>query len=236
MIPCTEVEVPAAGAVAVAELSDLGAILDRDVQLATWVRPRDPRIEAVAAAVAEELGPDARVVVRCDEDDLGAEVTARIPAAAFARDAAAASAWRDDVVGLCEAFAELVQAAELMISLEGPAEATCPRFHVDRVGIRLLTTYSGPGTEWLAESDVDRAWLGEPGQGRQDDQNGVMRPGATVRAVAPFSVALLKGEAWPGAAGRGAVHRSPDPAGAPRVLLRVDMLRQRAGVGEEVAR
>jgi hypothetical protein len=37
---------------------------------------------------------------------------------------------------------------------------------------------------------------------------------------------LLKGEAWPGAQDFGAVHRSPDPAGERRVLLRIDMLSQ----------
>ena len=25
----------------------------------------------------------------------------------------------------------------------------CPRFHTDHVGVRLICTYVGPGTEWL---------------------------------------------------------------------------------------
>ena len=109
----------------------------------------------------------------------------------------------------------------------GPVAAEGLWAHVDRVGVRMLVTYSGPGTEWLADADVDRARLGEAGQDLPDDQNGVMRPGAVIRSVAPFAVTLLKGEAWPGAEGFGAVHRSPDPGGAPRALLRVDMLSQR---------
>jgi len=217
----------AGGAVEVAELEDLAEILAPANHLVSWRRPVDAGIAAVAEASAAQLGRDARGVVRCGADDPAAEVAALIPAVAWERDRVAAAAWRDDVVEICEAFAELVQAEDLMVSFEGPEEATCPRFHVDLVGVRMLVTYSGPGTEWLAEADVDRAWLGEAGQDLPDDQNGVMRAGAEVRSLAPFSVSLLKGEAWPGAKGRGAVHRSPDPAGAPRALLRVDMLSQR---------
>jgi len=28
--------------------------------------------------------------------------------------------------------------------------AMCPRFHVDRVPVRLIVTWGGPGTQWLA--------------------------------------------------------------------------------------
>ena len=90
----------------------------------------------------------------------------------------------------------------------------------------MLVTYCGPGTEWLPHHHVDRRWLGEAGMGRPDDQNGVMRDGSTVRRAPAFGVVLLKGEAWPGARGFGAVHRSPDPGGTQRTLLRVDMLSQ----------
>ncbi|MFN3240627.1 MAG: DUF1826 domain-containing protein [Planctomycetota bacterium] len=226
----------APGAAEVTDLADLASILEPDRHLTTWRRPLDPAVQALASRLAGDLGRDARAVVRCSEVDLRAEVADLLPESAWRIDPEAAAAWQDDVVELCEAFAELVQADELMISLEGPDEATCPRFHVDRVGIRMLVTYSGPGTEWLAECDVDRRFLGEPGQDRPDDQNGVMKRGAVVRSVEPFSVTLLKGEAWPNAEGFGAVHRSPDPAGAARVLLRVDMLSQLGGGDQEAGR
>jgi len=223
----TEMRVLAAGAVEVVDLGDLATILEPECNLTTWRRPVDAAVQALAGRVAPALDRDARTVVRCSEVDLAAEVTDLLPQDAWRADPEAAAEWRDDVVQLCEAFADLVQADELMISLEGPSEATCPRFHVDRVGIRMLVTYSGPGTEWLAESDVDRSFLGEAGQDLPDDQNGVIRDGGEVRSVEPFSVTLLKGEAWPNGEGHGAVHRSPDPLGAPRALLRVDMLSQR---------
>ena len=226
MTSCSQARALAEGAVEVHELADLGEVLDPQVHLASWTRPVDDRISDLARRTAEHLGRDSRVILRYGVDSLRGEVAALIPEEAWAHDAAAAEAWRDDVVRHCEAFAELLQAEDLMVSFEGPEERTCPRFHVDRVGVRMLVTYSGPGTEWLADADVDRARLGEAGQDLPDDQNGVMRPGAVIRSVAPFAVALLKGEAWPGAEGFGAVHRSPDPGGAPRALLRVDMLSQ----------
>ena len=227
MTRCSQARALAEGAVEVHELADLGEVLDPQIHLATWTRPLDDRIADLARRSAEHLGRDSRVVLRCSADSLLDEVAALIPEEAWDHDESAAAAWRDDVVQHCEAFAELLQAEDLMVSFEGPEERTCPRFHVDRVGVRMLVTYSGPGTEWLADADVDRARLGAAGQELPDDQNGVIRSGAVIRSVAPFAVTLLKGEAWTGAEGFGAVHRSPDPGGAPRALLRVDMLSQR---------
>lgn len=231
----TDMRSLAAGAAEVSDLGDLAAILETELNLVSWRRQAVPGVGELAGRVAHDLGRDSRTVVTCGEADLRAEVQDLLPEAAFRADPEAAALWRDDIVEVCEAFADLVQAKELMISLEGPEEATCPRFHVDRVGIRVLVTYSGPGTEWLSEDDCDRSFLGEAGQDLPDDQNGVMRPGAVARRVEPFSVTLLKGEAWPNAAGRGAVHRSPDPEGVPRALLRVDVLSQQAADGQLVA-
>ena len=212
---------------------DVTAILDPKVHIAIWRRPVDPRIVDLLERDECEFGAPERFVGRRLDWNPDRDFANLLPAAARAVDPAGADALVQDVSGLCEMFAELVCADELMVSLESPDEATCPRFHVDRLGVRMLVTYLGSGTEWLSHEHVDRRWLGSPGHGRPDDQNGLMLPGAVVQQVAPFDVVLLKGEAWPGAEGFGAVHRSPDPAGQRRVLLRVDMLSQgRVGVEE----
>jgi hypothetical protein len=44
-----------------------------------------------------------------------------------------------------------------LLSLSHPM---CPGFHVDRVNLRLVYTYAGPGTEWLEHHSVNRQWLG----------------------------------------------------------------------------
>lgn len=225
-----------AQAAAVAEchdLVDLAAILDPHVHVAIWRRPQDRRIADLLRREDCGVGRHSRLVQRSVELCGARDFRELVPAAARAADPVGADALAADVASLCEMFTQLVCADELMVSLESPDEATCPRFHVDLVGIRMLVTYVGPGTEWLPHEHVDRRWLGDAGHGRRDEQTGLMLPGARVQQVAPFDVVLLKGEAWPGAAGFGAVHRSPDPAGQPRVLLRVDMLNQAAVEMEE---
>ena len=204
--------------------AELAGICDPSVNLCVWRRPERAEIAALVNRIAGDLGSRSRLVFERDDSGMHQAITDLLPAAAWDVDRRAASAWRDDVLSLCELFADCVETAEAMVVLEEPSGRTCPRFHVDRVGIRMLVTYSGPGTEWLDESDVDRRWLGAAGHGLPNDQDGVIRDGAEIRSLAPFSVALFKGEAWPGAERRGVVHRSPDPCGAPRVLLRIDAL------------
>ncbi|MCR9245714.1 MAG: DUF1826 domain-containing protein [bacterium] len=208
------------------ELADLARILDPDVHIAIWRRSPDQRITELLQRPECHLSNPSRSIARTSDSDFGTTVAELVPATAAALDREGARALAADVQLLCEAFGELVAADELMISLEEPDEATCPRFHVDRVGIRMLVTYCGPGTEWLPHEHCDRRFLGEAGMDQPDDQNGVMRPGAEVRNVPPHGVVLLKGEAWPGAENFGAVHRSPDPGDELRIMLRVDMLSQ----------
>jgi len=106
--------------------------------------------------------------------------------------------------------------------------AMCPRFHVDRVGVRLVTTLVGPGTEYVASEHVNRAMLGHAAGGASDDSSGLLRPGAVIARAEAGDVVLMKGESWPGNAGRGAVHRSPPTqatqACAPRLVVTIDPL------------
>lgn len=90
----------------------------------------------------------------------------------------------------------------------------CPRFHVDHVPLRLLTTYAGAGSEWLEEGRLDRARL-------QVEH----APVDNIRRLSAGEVAVLKGEKWLGNEGRGLIHRSPlTPAGERRLLLSLDWL------------
>lgn len=222
------------GVLEVGHLVDLAEILDPAVHIAFWSRPACEQIQGLLQRPDWQPEPFARTVLPRDAGSWRQAITRLLPGdeGRFAKDPGAA-ALVEDVRYLCEAFAELVCADEMMVSLEGPDEASCPRFHVDQVGIRMLVTYSGPGTEFLLDEHTDRSRLGHAGAGKPDHENGVMRPGAEVQRVPTYAVVLLKGENWPGASGFGAVHRSPDPEGVPRTLVRVDMLSQREFEGEE---
>ena len=192
----------------------LTRIFDPEIQLAQWRRPADPVIADWLAAHAGDLGSGLRqTLAPGQQPDLG-----RLPAGA-GRDALAA-----DIALLADMLAELLDAETIGFRLEVVGKAMCPRLHVDRVGIRLLCTYRGPGTEWLEDASVDRRFLGAASGGQPDETSGLLLPGHRIEAIPPFAVALLKGSLWQGNGGRGIVHRSPAIGAeqSPRVLLAMD--------------
>lgn len=192
----------------------LTRIFDPEIQLAQWRRPAKPVIADWLAAHANDLGSGLRQTLTPGQPpDLG-----RLPAGA-GRDALTA-----DIALLAEMFGELLDAASIGFRLEVVGKAMCPRLHVDRVGIRLLCTYRGPGTGWVEDASVDRRFLGAASGGQPDETSGLLLAGHRIEAIAPFAVALLKGSLWQGNGGRGIVHRSPAVAAeqAPRVLLAMD--------------
>ena len=50
---------------------------------------------------------------------------------------------------LAARFATLAASPVVQMRLEHVTDDACCRFHVDAVGLRLLCTYAGPGTEWM---------------------------------------------------------------------------------------
>ncbi|AOE88272.1 DUF1826 domain-containing protein [Pseudomonas sp. TCU-HL1] len=122
-----------------------------------------------------------------------------------------------DVGWLVRAFACLLDARRVGLRLRRLDKAMCPRFHVDHVPLRLITTYSGVGSQWLQEDEMPRSRLGDPSE----------EPLQVVdnQQLAAGHVALFKGEKWLGNEGRGIIHRSPQPApGESRLLLTLDWL------------
>ena len=192
----------------------LTRIFDPEIQLAQWRRPADPGIADWLSTHASDLGSGLRqTLTPGQQPDLG-----RLPVGAGR---AALSA---DIALLAEMLRELLDATSIGFRLEVVGKAMCPRLHVDRVGIRLLCTYRGPGTGWVEDASVDRRFLGAASGGQPDETSGLLLAGHRIETIPPFAVALLKGSLWQGNAGRGIVHRSPAVAAeqAPRVLLAMD--------------
>ena len=99
----------------------------------------------------------------------------------------------------------------------------CPRFHVDWVPCRLLTTYDGGGTQWLPHDLVDRRKLGPGSGGLPDECSGIIQICRGYSTIKSGDVALLKGENWIGNEGSGLVHRSPQLFdGEKRLLFSLD--------------
>ncbi len=135
-------------------------------------------------------------------------------------------ALRRDIEALAALLCQIVGARSAQIRFDVMAQAQCPRFHVDNVRARLLCTYRGEGTQWLAEVDMDRARLGAGSGGLCDERSGLLLRPDAIRTLPAFAVALLKGRQWPANQARGAVHRSPPVAAhaAPRVMVAIDAL------------
>lgn len=190
----------------------LTRIFDPEIQISQWRRPADPRIAGWLDANLGALGGGFRQTLAPGEaPDMG-----HLPAGP-GRDALA-----DDLRLLAEMLGELLDAPAVGLRLEVVRGAMCPRLHVDRVGIRMLCTYRGPGTEWVDDAAVDRRFLGAAAGGKPDEVSGLLRPDHRIERVPPFAVALLKGSLWQGNGGRGIVHRSPGVGEGLRVLVALD--------------
>ena len=210
----TQVWMPAS-TVFVDSLADVTAIYTEGVTLCVLNRSLPPSVARFARDTL--LSRDLQLVVPV--------VTARPELPEFLPGLAAApgyEAFRADICDMIGWYGELFAADEVGLRLYSTGADMCQNFHIDRVGVRLVCTYAGPGTEWLVEADVDRTALGQA----YGDPETVMRDGATIHRLTPGAVGLFKGEAWPGNAGHGLVHRSPAIAGRGerRVLITLDAL------------
>lgn len=129
----------------------------------------------------------------------------------------------EDVAQMVDMFCCLFELDRAGIRLSTLEHAMCPRFHVDKIPCRLITTYSGIATEWLEYDLVNRVKLAAGNGGKSDEESGLMRSAADIKQLAAGDVALLKGENWEGNEGAGLVHRSPQvPEGNRRLLLTLD--------------
>lgn len=192
----------------------LAAIHDPSINAVIWARGAGPDVSSLLDQFCAEGHDHAPCLVAadCDALELDAALSARGVGASPERAALAA-----DLAGLARRFARVMEASRIKVRVERLARDGCRLFHTDFVSVRLITTYAGPGTLILPDAAVRRAGLG-----KGDNARIVMDPTAVV-AVPTRAVALLKGEAYPGSAGRGCVHRSPPVAGTGAVRLVVAM-------------
>ena len=192
----------------------LADVLRDDVNLSVWQRRLPAQLEdfcmlllASGEALAESRVIDFSADWRSALADLAPGFAGAEGHAAFVA----------DVIWLVEAFSELLDVRRVGLRLRVLDQAMCPRFHVDHVPVRLVSTYAGLASQWLEEGAMDRRRLGDP----------AAEPGDATRihSLQAGDVALLKGERWEGNEGAGLIHRSPQPQpGERRLLLTLDWL------------
>lgn len=202
-------ECPADAVVRAECLADVTRIFAPRTQICVHPRPSTPELLAAVAALNASHWTGLRRVVRvnadgaCDTGDLPFDPSVGHPAL------------RQEIAFLLELYSDLLGCSHIGLRIERLERAMCPGWHVDRTGIRLLCTWSGPGTEWLDDPRIDPACLPRSAAGTS----------ATGQAQ-PFDILLLKGRAWQGNEAAGAIHRSPEvvPGAGPRILVALDAL------------
>ena len=85
---------------------------------------------------------------------------------------------------------------------------SCRRFHIDHLRLRLITTYVGPGTEWVDESNADFTALDHPESCDCENPPSLVRDTEKVHRAKAGDVLLMKGDLYSNDL-RGQVHRSP---------------------------
>jgi len=189
----------------VSELVDLAEIFEPDAQVRTWARPIDPRILTYLESIAHvDTHQRIETLASGERPEL---------------DALPAGEGRDqlveDIAQLSEILCELMDCPAVGLRGTRVEHAMCPKWHIDRVPLRMLCTYEGPGTEWLEDQEVDRSQLANP--------EVIEMP---CHRAAVGEVVLLKGSLWQSNETKGAIHRSPVIAhdAGRRTLISLDPL------------
>jgi hypothetical protein len=203
----------ATGSIVIAErIAGIVRIFDRDVNAVVLRRRMYDALDNDVSTMLPELPQSRKLVV---EPGLDAHQRVR-------RELGSGFALTDDVAFWAGVTADLCDAPLVGARLARAESPMCPRFHVDRVLLRIVISYRGPGTELIADGAVDRSKLAPNHGGHDDHHSGLIcEPSAVWRANAG-DVVIMKGELWPADVG-GVVHRSPHHEGT-RVVLTLDPL------------
>lgn len=197
------------------QIDVLSEVLRDDVNLAVWQRQVPAQVsDFVMALLAKDEPLGQSIVLELASPDSALNLSGLVD---HYSNLPGQAAFLQDLSELVGAFACLFDATRIGLRLRILGKAMCPRFHVDHVPVRLITSYAGVGSEWLREGVMKRCHLGNPTAEPSDP--------ALVERAEMGHVLLAKGEKWIGNEGYGLIHRSPQPPnGMVRLLLTLDWL------------
>ncbi len=121
--------------------------------MCSWQRSIDPLITTYLSGLAqhgklqfiETLEPHDRATLEALPDGEGRQLLVQ------------------DLALLTEIFCDLLGSPAVGLRRARIENAMCPKWHIDRVPIRLLCTYEGPGTEWLNDCVFRRKVITDSG-------------------------------------------------------------------------
>lgn len=198
----------------------LAKIYDEEVSIAIWQRDLHPDVDKYLTVL---LRNPKKITLKLSgsPEQLMDEIHHAFPSALMTeKSCISAAEFYEDIHQVVEMFSCLFDAKTLGLRINTLEHAMCPRFHVDNIALRLITTYYGLATQWLPDQLSNRSALSS------DLANQIATPGAitdsaiNIQSMSAGDVALFKGELWQGNEGRGIVHRSPSVTAAqPRRLV-----------------
>ena len=184
---------------------ELAAILDDDVGIVEIGGAVPAEVSDYARALIDEQALPGPLEARCRPGE--AQSCTRRLANLSGR--ASFTAWLDRWL---PSYAAVNDVKEVGIRVSHLRASMCPRFHVDMVPTRLITTLAGPGTEWIRPEYVSQDANGRIEQAVDPD---------VIERLESGAIGMLKGAAFDEARFPGIVHRSP-PGGQDRVVVTFD--------------
>lgn len=175
----------------------LCAISREDCNLAIWERALAQDFTPIIEHEADNIR------FECTTGELASLLTAQLGEKGFAAPHLH-GALAQDASALAEAFSTALSLDRMEVRLERVTSDSCRKFHGDYVTARLITTYAGPGTDWLDAREADALARGvEPSR---------------INRMKTGDVGLFKGKL---ATDHPAIHRSPpvSQSGETRLLL-----------------
>jgi hypothetical protein len=202
----------------IGELKALAVVHTRGVQLVCLRRPLPPELRTALADVEGFGFIDLHATLDPSDSDACERLFSELGPLAWV------PALKRDVLELARAFAGVAARSTVHVTLESIYGESCRKWHTDRVGLRMIVTYHGPGTLCAEASGVDRSWLGSVTYDLEETNRRIVSDPTCIVEASAGDVLLCKGDVFPGEDGRGLVHRSPSIAipGSGRLLLRID--------------
>jgi hypothetical protein len=165
--------------------------IDPGVAFALWERQWDPALSKQIDGLRFDELPCARFVAHGETAEV--DVAAALDETGCL-DEDVLSALTSDIESLICRFCDATGAADVEVRLAAIRDDACRLFHADRTRARLVTTYRGPGTEWVSPAQSTAA-LSNPESFA-----------GNIHQMPRFAVALFPGSL---AAQGPLVHRSP---------------------------
>ena len=195
------------------EVAVLADIYQNQYNMVVWQRQLSQQLQALAAQAVLQY-PHLQIAMTVAPEDVLARLSQSLSEPEYQPLLA-------NMAELVDMFACLFDLPRVGLRLKVLQAAMCPKFHVDKVPCRLVSTYHGEGSQWLEHRSInDRSQLGAM---LSDSESGLYLQAQDVQQLHCGHVALLKGEKWLDNAQAGLVHRSPALAPtSQRLLLTLD--------------